>query len=178
MRQTFLTSLLFFIFSFTSYAPVIILLDTPQDVSEVRRKVQELPEVKRLSVDYSTVIKVKLWPLKINQIAKIFGPKLLKRPDSAVLPIFAPNSVGLSGLRHPEPELNKNHVDLHAIADIGFVEFYYQIDGETIATAGFWHKADSKFVPLKTLDDSTKRLEWDKAQFERIEKWLEEHVPK
>lgn len=123
-RRTLLTLVLFFIYSVTSYAPIFVLLDTPQDVSEVRRKVQELPEVKRLSVDCSTVIKLKLWPLKINQIAKIFGPKLLKRPDSAVLPIFAPNSVGLSGLRHPEPELNKNHVDFHAIADIGFVEFY------------------------------------------------------
>ena len=34
------------------------------------------------------------------------------------------------------------------------------------------------FAPLKSTDVSTKRVEWDKAQFERIEKWLEEHVPK
>jgi hypothetical protein len=64
----------------------------------------------------------------------------------------------LSGMHTGDSARNKSHPDLYAIGDIGYVEFYSQIDGENIQTAVIHFRADEKFVPLKSTNDFPKRL--------------------
>jgi len=114
----------------------------------------------------------------LTEIAKIFGPKLETQPNNLALPVFAPNGGFISGLGGWS-KFEKLRPDLHAIGDIGYADFYYyQGESEDITTAILYHRSDDKFVPLKAADDFAKRLEWDKAKFESIKKWLDERLPK
>jgi hypothetical protein len=42
----------------------------------------------------------------------------------------------------------------------------------------FFFRVDDKFVPLKTTNDISSRLEWEKPKTEALRKWLDEHLPK
>ena len=70
------------------------------------------------------------------------------------------------------------HIDLHAVADIGYIEFFYDVDGQSIQTAVIYFRADDKFVPLASTNDFSKRLEWEKAKLNDLEKWLSDNMPK
>ena len=171
------------------FAVILFSIDAPQDNSQVRSSVGDRPELKPLHAAYTNIIQTRLWPLKLDEVPKVFGPKLDtatnwwgfevkgegKRsgpqldhhPASLVLPIFAPaggtNCGGsmmmmVSGMHTGDPARDKSHTDLYAIGDIGYVEFYSQIDGENIQTAVIYFRADEKFVPLKSTNDFPKRL--------------------
>ena len=175
MKRIITISFLLFTFCSASFAVIFIMLDAPQDDSQARRNVYDRPELKPIDSKYSDVIQIRIWPLKLDDVAKIFGPKLDKQPDDMVLPLFAGNGIGLSGLSIGE---NKRHTDFHTIGNIGYVECFYQFNGTNIATAVFYLRPDDKFVPLKSTNDFSKRLEWEQVKFAALNKWLDEHMPK
>jgi hypothetical protein len=94
------------------FAVILFSIDAPQDNSKVRSYVGDRPELKPLHAAYTNIIQTRLWPLKLNEGPKIFGPKLDTAtnwwgfgmngegrrsgpqldhyPASLVLPIFAP----------------------------------------------------------------------------------------
>ena len=61
--------------------------------------------------------------------------------------------------------------------NLGYIEFYYTMPG-AVQAAVIYLRADDKFVALKSTNDFSKRLEWDKSKFEAVKKWLEDHAPK
>ena len=162
------------------------LLDFPQDDLPSRMAVRDRLELNPLRAAYWEVMQTRLFPLKLDDISKIFGPvlatttnwwvynmdprgksagpALARHPADIVLPMFIPETMMVSGLHSPEPAGNKNHTDLHAVGDIGYVEFYYANDGERLETALLYFRADDKFIPLVSTNDFAKRLEWEKAQ--------------
>jgi hypothetical protein len=73
--------------------------------------------------------------------------------------------------------VNKRHVDLHAISNIGYVEFFYSWNGTNIENAVIYLRADEQFVPLKSTNDFPRRLEWEKVKFTALNKWFDEHYP-
>jgi hypothetical protein len=81
----------------------------------------------------------------------------------------------VSGLHTGNPVSDRSHTDLHAVGDIGYVELYYQLNGESVQTAAIYFRADNKFVPLKSTNDFSKRLDWDKGKFEALKNWLDAH---
>ena len=149
-----------------------------------------------LEEEYQRLIQTRIWPLTSAGAAKYFGPTLItatnwwardkgiggpqigKHPDDLVSPLFAGNGLMVSGLHSTDPAADKNHTDLHAIGKLGYIELYYGTDGETVQTAVLYNHADKQFVPLKSPDDFEKRLEWDKARFALLKKWLDEHLPR
>ena len=189
------------IFTFTIYA------EHPQDNREARAHVCDRPELKPLHAAYTNTIQTQLCPLKFDQLAKIFGPKLDTatnraglgvdekdkisgpelghHPADLVLPIFAPGGwINCNGtmvmmvfsLRFYDPAKNNRHTDLYAVGDLGYVELYSQLDGEKVQTAVIYLRTDDKFVPLKSTNDFSKRLEWEKGKFETLKKWLDAHL--
>lgn len=154
-----------------------MMLDAPQDDVQARRDVRDQLELKPIKAAYSDIIQTRLWPLKLDGVAKFFGPKLDKQPDDMVLPLFAGDEIYLSGLNIITTG-EKSHTDFHAVGDIGYVECFYDINGTRLETALFYLRPDDKFVPLKSINDFSQRLEWDKAKFAALEKWFDEHMPK
>ena len=152
-------------------------LDAPQDDGQARQGVWNSPELKTIKAAYSDIIQTRLWPLKLDDVAKIFGPKLQNKPDDMVLPLAAGNGLGLSGFG-PGGTNDHRHVDFHAVGEIGYVECFYQFDGTNIETAVFYLRPDDKFVPLKSVNDFSKRMKWEKVKFEGLKEWLDEHLPK
>jgi hypothetical protein len=113
------------------------------------------------------------------------GPKLGQHPADLVLPVFASQGgtncggrlmLMVSGLHSTDPALNKSHTDLYAVGDIGYVEFYSQLDGEGVQNALIYFRADNKFVPLKSTNDFTARLAWDTAKFDALKTWFDSHL--
>ncbi len=152
--------------------------------------------VKPLEEEYQHLIQTRILSLTRPEAARYFGPVLItatnfwdmrasdggpkprKHPNDLVLPVFASREIGLSGLHSADPAANKNHTDLHALGELGYLELYYGHDGEHVQAAVLYHRADNHFVPLRSPEDFDGRLKWDQARFALIKKWLDEHLPK
>jgi len=172
--------------------------DLRQDTPEAREGVRDRVDLKPLTEEYYQLIKTRFWPLKVQDIEKIFGPEIEEHAlastfhlvNDLALPLFEPNFIGLSGWVVSN---DRSRRVLHAVGDIGYAEFFYQRDGETVAWVAFYARTNEEFVPLKmpaalpltvavsrdaAEDNSSKRLEWDEAQFTAFRRWVDEHLPK
>jgi hypothetical protein len=200
MRRTYRVAVLFWVLCSPCFGVIIFLLDAPQDDAMARREVQTRSELKPLRDDYDNLIHTRIWTLNFSEIAAIFGPPLSTNgsvfaadtnraarsdgslhgphPDDLVLPLFAPSGSAISGLHNPDPAMNHDHIDLHAIGDLGYLEIYYGNDGAHIQQAVFYLRAGKGFVPLKSTNDFAKRLDWDTNRFASVKNWLEGHLPK
>ena len=69
-------------------------------------------------------------------------------------------------------------MDYYAVGNIGYLQFYYDLDGKGRGVAVFYLHTDDNFVPLRSTNDFARRLEWEKAKLQLFEKWLDEHLPK
>ncbi|MCX6904114.1 MAG: hypothetical protein NTW03_11700 [Verrucomicrobia bacterium] len=57
-------------------AQMVFFIDAPHDDSKVRSCVGDRPELKPLHAVYTNIIQTRLWPLKLSEVPKLFGPKL------------------------------------------------------------------------------------------------------
>jgi hypothetical protein len=197
MKRSIAIAILLFAFCGVSLAVILFTIAAPQDDGETRKAISDRPELKFLAAEYRDPLCTRLWPLKRDDVAKDFGPlletatnwwgygvdaggkrsgpELDQHPADLVLPIFVTTWMMVSGMHTGDPAKDKSHTDLHAIGDIGYVEFYYHLDGESIQTAVIYFRADDKFVPLKSTNDLPKRLAWDKGKFDALKEWLKAH---
>ena len=125
------------------------------------------------------------WGTDTNAIAERSGPSLGHRPADCVLPVIAsgggtncggPMMLMVSGLHSNDPTKNKSHTDLYAIGDIGYVELYSHLDGEKVQTAVIYFRLDFAFIPLKSTNDFSARLAWEKNKFEALKEWFNGHL--
>lgn len=149
----------------------------------IRPSLRDREELKPLAAEYQQIITTRLKPLTSDQVTNVFGPKLESLRDlnphrltnSVALPLFAPDSVYLSGLLVTN---DQSHADLYAVGDIGYIEFIYQWDGSmTYARIVLYFRPDASFVPLKTEHDLPRRLAWEKPKWQALKKWLDVHLP-
>lgn len=152
-------------------------------------------ELKALRSAYAELMRTRFHPLHPGDASRVFGPSLSSAQDwggpadqqywpeidhhpvKLVLPMVGPKNMGVLSIQIVKPEFNHYHRDLHAIGDLGYVRLYYQVDGETMNNAVIYFRVDDRFVPLKSIDDFSKRLEWEKAKFDALNKWLDQHLP-
>ena len=181
--RLFFALLLLVVFCGTSFAPIFMGLSAPQDSGEVRRAIADREELKGIAAEYRELIETRLCALKPEDIERIFVPQV-SRPKDLVLPIYIPGGIAMSGAR-PAGTPDRSHEDMRALGDIGYAEFFYRFDGETLGAVILYHRAGRvagplkrSFVPLQSEDDFEARLEWDRQQFEEIKSWLAEHLPK
>jgi hypothetical protein len=120
-----------------------------------------------------------------NGIGEHSGPALAHHPADLVLPMLATpggtNCGGalmlmVSGLHSNDPAKNKSHTDLYAIGDIGYAEFYSQLNGERVQTAVIYFRADFLFTPLKSTNDFAARLAWEENKFDGLKQWLDRRL--
>lgn len=135
------------------------------------------PELQALGQKYNELLTIRFLSLKQSDVAAIFGPKLEKKPDDFVRPLFGPGMIVESGL-HSTDEANKRHIDFHAIGDLGYLEVHYAYNGESMDTCIIYLRADAGFIPLKSTNDIAGREAWDEAKFEKLKGWLNDHMPK
>ena len=135
------------------------------------------PELQVLSQKYNELLALRFFSLKQADVAAVFGSKLDTKPDDFVKPLFVPRMIAVSGLGYSDAA-NKRHVDYHAIGDIGYLEAHYGFNGESIETCVIYLRADAQFVPLKSSNDIPAREIWDNVKFEKLEGWLNEHMPR
>jgi hypothetical protein len=169
-------------------------LDTPNDDYGARQDTEARKELKPLLAEYRELLKTRILPLEYCDITNIFGPKLEEygdidfmiqapehRPLNYALPLFVPDSRTIStffpGIQSGVPK-SKGHLDYHAVGNVGFLQVYYQRNGENIYFADFYLRTDDKFVPLLSKTDFARRLKWDKARFASLKLWLDQHLPK
>lgn len=112
MKPNIAIAVVLFAFSRIGFAVILFSIDAPQDDLGVRRRLGDRPELEPLHAAYTNLIQTYLWPIKFDQLEKIFGPKLdtatnwwgrsvegsvsssgpklEHHPDDLILPLFAP----------------------------------------------------------------------------------------
>jgi len=158
-------------------ADVIVPLIGPRDDLKTRQTVRHRAELKPLADQYTQLIQQLMVQRSLPEIDAIFGPVLSAPPENRVLPLFGPEEVILPGKRNGKGP-NNDHVDFHAVDEIGFVQFYFGPDGVSVHGAALYLHVDDQFVPLRSAGDFTERLRWEKSRLEALTKWLNEHLPK
>jgi hypothetical protein len=163
-----------------SFGVVLLSVESPRDDVQVVGACKFLcdhPELQAQTDEYNELLQVRLWPLKMKDMAAVFGPALNQKPDDRVKPLFVSSMIMESGLGYGDAA-NKRHVDYHTIGDIGFLEVHYQYDGVSVGTAVIYLKADDEFVPVLSTNDIARREAWERPRYEKLKAWLGEHLPK
>lgn len=192
MKRFFLLAVAMGVFSQTCLGVIFFLFDAPYDERKARGAILERPELKALQDDYNKVIETRISTLGISDFTAIFGPPIKSNgsmfgsdtslpppphPAGLALPLFAPVGAGISGLHSTNAADNRDHIDLHAIGGLGYLEVYYSIDGTNVQQAVLYLRADQDFVPLKSTNDFAPRLAWDEKRFAAVKNWLDARLP-
>jgi hypothetical protein len=151
--------------------------DAPQDIQELRESLQPRADVREFAKAYADLERSYLLYLRSNELGATFGTKMADFPKDCVLPIFQAQFVGVSGLTDVSKP-DKRHADVYAVGDIGYIEFIFGQDGQTIAATVTCFRPDATFVPLKSTADISRRLEWDKQKLQLVESWLKARLAK
>lgn len=166
----------------TGRAEICCIVDAPRDDMTVRYALRERPEFKSLLKELDAFVLRRICSLDLDGAARALGPPLAEEPADRVLPAFEEESVAVSGIQtydtfseKPRPNW---HVDTHAVADLGYVQLYYNANGRSIGSAVLFLKVDAEFVPLASTDDLPRRLEWDQPRYAALRRWLEARLPR
>ncbi|HEV3145264.1 MAG TPA: hypothetical protein VGZ47_15340 [Gemmataceae bacterium] len=116
--------------------------------------------------------KKKLLSLKENDFVTLFGKSQPMPPKTYAMPLAQPRMLTLSGLRHKDPKLNKNHTESYIIKDVAGLEVWYSINGQSPAAIVIYFPVDKDF-PKFDGRNLEKRLAWDKDHFKKLQTWLE-----
>lgn len=158
----------------TAFGTIIAPLDYSKDNIEARITVQGYAFVKLTRAEYDNLLR-QICLLRYDEVTSCFGEKLAKPPTDCVLPLFAGNASARGGYTlNPD----KSHTDFNAIGDLGYIEFFYNSDGESIGDAALYFRADDQFTPLQSTNDYRRRVAWEMTKFSLIKNWLNEHVLK
>jgi hypothetical protein len=159
------------------HAVISMSLDAPGDDPDARREAWYEPELEPFRANYQQFIETRFLPLKLDDVKRILGPRLSRKPDDMVLPLCMGFGIMISG-GNRFTALDRSHIDLHTVGPSGFVQCFYQLNGTNLEAAVFYFRKDPSFVPLKSATNFTERLEWEEGKFRAMERWLGEHLPK
>ncbi len=108
-----------------------------------------------------------LLQLKVWHFIALFGKPQPKPDKSYAMPVAQARGLAMSGLRHGDETLNKDHTDFYVVEGAAALEVYYGIDGETPIAILLYFPVDKDF-PKLAKDNLTQRLAWDADCFERL----------
>jgi hypothetical protein len=104
--------------------------------------------VKKFSEEINAFQKT-LWPLKEAEIEKLLGKPVPRDEKAYAMPVAQARALHMSGIRYADKKRNKNHTAFYPVEDIGGIEVWYGIDGETPQVALLYFKVDKGFPKLK-----------------------------
>ena len=160
--------------------PFEIKLDAPQDDGEARGEVSNRPELRSVKEVYNDTISGRLKLLKREQVEKTFGPELEKEPDDKILPLFIPVDLTLYpffGNVVEDGTWNKSFTGFHALGDNGYLKIFYEISNTNVEDLVLYLRQDDTFVPLKSTNDFSRRVEWEKSKVALLNQWLDQRIP-
>ena len=157
------------------FATILTTLDFSKDNLDARLAVQNRAFLKSLQLEYDAILSSRICMLKYDGVRRCFGRKLFRPPGDCALPLFAENG-SVRGGYSTSPD--KSHTDFNAIGDLGYVEIFYNSDGESIGDAAIYFRTDKQFVPLQSTNDYFRRVSWEMTKFDAMKKWLDQHLPK
>jgi hypothetical protein len=158
-----------------AFATIWTPLDFSKDNLDARLAVQNRTFLKSMQVEYDAILSSRICLLKYDGVRRCFGRSLVKTPDDCALPLFAENGSARGGY---STSPDKSHIDFNTIGDLGYVEIFYNSDGESIGDAAIYFRTDEHFVPLQSTNDYDKRLSWEMTKFDAVKEWLDQHLPK
>lgn len=174
MKSRLTIALFLVAFLNTTFATIEALLDFSKDNIHARIAVQNRAILKSMKTEYDRILSSRICLLKLDGVKSCFGQKLAKHPTDCALPLFAGN-VSARGGYTASPD--RSHTDLNAIGNLGYVELFYNSDGESIGDAAIYFRADEHFTPLQSTNDYDKRVRWEITKFDAVMKWLDQHLP-
>jgi len=158
-----------------TFATICMPLDFSKDNLDARLAVQERAFMKSMRAEYDYILSARICLLKYDGVTRCFGRKLFWPPDDCALPLFAENSSARSGYTLSP---DKSHTDFNAIGNLGYVEIFYNSDGESIGDAAIYFRTDEQFVPLQSTNDYYQRVSWETTKLDAMKEWLDQHLPK
>lgn len=175
MKSRMTIALILFAALNATFATICTPLDFSKDNLDARLAVQERALMKSMRVEYDAILSARICLLKYDGVRRCFGRKLFWTPSDCTLPLFAENGSARGGYTLSP---DKSHTDFNAIGDLGYVEIFYNSDGESIGDAAIYFRTDEQFVPLQSTNDYYKRVSWEMAKFNAMKEWLDQHLPK
>ena len=204
MKRLLSIAVLLFLTYRPASAAIWFSVHAPQDDPKARRCLTNRAEV-ALRAEYETMITTRFYPLKAGDVTRIFGPKLGRRPNDLVLPIYDWGARGLSGLRHLDTG-GKTRITLICTPS-GTSAMWKSITRLTervsLLSCSITRKTKRScrsgrkepFPKKLAFDMATatalakwatgvvrgdgyrERLAWDTARFSAIQKWLDKRLP-
>jgi hypothetical protein len=148
-----------------------LLTDEFDDWDQVHA-VAEFEEVKALGQEMD-VLKGRLRRLKERDIEALFGRPTPKTEKTFAMPVPQPRGLGLSGLRHGDPKMNKAHTEFYTVGQSAAIEVYYGIDGVSPQAVLVYLRVDGEF-PRLTKDNLARRLAWERERLAKLNCLFEE----
>ncbi|WP_020474965.1 hypothetical protein [Zavarzinella formosa] len=144
---------------------ILIIPDEFDDVALIR-DARDKPEVKALSSRIDE-FKKRLCRLKERDILAAFGEPRKKPAKTYALPVAQPRSLDFSGIWSDDPAQNKDHIEFHAIKNIGALKIYYDADGVSPMDIVVYFAADKDF-PRLDANNLKQRLAWETARLKAL----------
>jgi len=156
-------------------APIFLTIDDPEDDTTLVDAVSGQKPVEEFAAEIEAFEK-KLLANDLEKIEKLLG-KPGPRPEKGyAMPIGQHRKLLISGLRHSDKKMNKNHTDYYPIGDFAGIEVSYGINGTSPQFAVLYFKVDNQF-PRLTVTNMAERLKWDRDKFAKVKKYIEGDQP-
>lgn len=144
-------------------ASIVVWLPDEFDDHRVIASFQETPAVAAFSKDMDA-FKERLRARKEADILAMFGKPRPKPAQTFAMPVAQRRGFGMSGLRHADAKLNKDHKEFYLIGTGAAVEIYYALDGISPYIILLYLRVDDTF-PRLTKDNLETRLAWERKRW-------------
>src|SRR5579864_5943685 len=154
-----------------SHSIIITFLEDEFDNREAILACRDNKEVKEFGRKIDEFRK-RLYQLRERDFVALFGKSSAKPPGTYAMPVAQPRGLALSGLRHADEKLNKDHIEFYQVGPFAGIQVYYGINGASPAAILFYFVADDAF-PRLGKNNLTKRLLWDQQRWNRFAEFFE-----
>jgi hypothetical protein len=108
-------------------------------------------------------------------IEAMFGKPRPKADRTFAMPVAQPRGFGMSGLRHVDEKLNKDHKEFYLVGTFAALEIYYSLDGVSPNVILLHFRVDDTF-PRLTKDNLRERLRWEQERWQKLEAYYEKRL--
>jgi hypothetical protein len=112
---------------------------------------------------------------KEADIEAMFGKPMPKADWTFAMPVAQPRGFGMSGLRHVDEKLNKDHKGFYLVGTFAALEIYYTLDGVSPNVILHHFRVDDTF-PRLTKDNLRERLRWEQDRWQKLEAYYEKRL--
>ena len=167
MTRIVLATLTLGVLAPTASAVITVLLWDPIDDPGLIQAAAEDPAVQAFRADLDRFTN-RLMARDQPAIERLLGKASSQGVGTSfAMPVGQYRGFSMSGLRSADKSQNKDHTEFHLVGDVGAVEVWYGIDGQTPVAAVVYLAVDGAF-PKLTTRNLARRLVWDRWHFREL----------